>query len=284
VSSFNNFNQTLGFIEAKLASMSNASSPIEFDFLHAALVYLHVLHNMPYDAAKFAAYEERILRDWPEILLFRPGLVRGERRGFQDLFDRVFEDGFGVIYPYGVLLPSARRRHCFYKEYLQELRSERASQLPLYTRYLDGFLSSGRIEEALQVLQTLAGVVVLWPMEGLLTLRGVIGYPDPRIRRAVVRVLAEAFNRHPVETLWFLKSSGAAVSDEDLIEIKIRQDARIGRRQINEEEWARIGHFLFSRPGARKAVIDCALSVLRAKSLNDAVTFVLQRLGLAARR
>ena len=105
---------------------------------------------------------------------------------------------------------------------------------------------------------------MLWPMEGLLTLRGVIGYPDPRIRRAVVRVLAEAFNRHPSETLWFLNSSGAAVSDEDLIEIKIRQDARIGRRQINEEEWARIGHFLFSRPGARKAVVDCALEILRA--------------------
>ena len=147
--------------------------------------------------------------------------MRGERRGFRDLFDRVFEDGFGVIYPYGVLLPSERRRRSLYRDYLRGMRSERASQLPLYTQHLEGFLAAGRIEEALQVLQALAGVVVLWPMEGLLTLRGVIGYPDPRIQRAVVRVLAEAFNRHPSETLWFLKSSGAAVSDEDLIEIKI---------------------------------------------------------------
>jgi hypothetical protein len=284
ISSFNDFSATLSLVETKLASMSNTSPAIEIDFLHAALVYLHVLHNEPYDAHRFAIFEERILRDWPDVLLFRPGLVRGERRGFQDLFDRVFEDGFGVIYPYGVLLPSARRRHSFYKEYLQDLRSERASQLPLYTKYLEGFLASGRIEEALQILQALAGVIVLWPMEGLLTLRGVIGYPDPRIRRAVVRVLAEAFNRHPAETLWFLKSSGAAVSDEDLIEIKIRHDARIGRRQINEEEWARIGHFLFSRFGARKAIVNCAIEILQAKSLDDAVTRVLQRLGLLARR
>ena len=264
--------------------MSSGSSPIEFDFLHAGLVYLHVLHNLPYDTAKLAPCEERILRDWPEVLLFRPGLTRGERRGFQDVFDRVFEDGFGVIYPYGVLLPSARRRRDFYKGYLKELRSERTSQLPMYSKYLDAFISSGQIEEALQVLQTLAGVVVPWPMEALLTLRGVIGHPDPRIRRAVVRVLAEAFNRHPAETLWFLSSSGAAVSDEDLLEIKIRQDARIGRRQINEEEWARIGHFLFSRPGTMKAVVDCALGVLRANSLDDAVVAVLQRLRLSARR
>ena len=284
ISSFNNCDATLDLVETRLASMSNASPPIEIDFLHAALVYLHVLHNVPYDAGRFADFEGRILQGWPDVLLFRPGLSRGERRGFQDLFDRVFEDGFGVIYPYGVLRPSERRRASTYKDYLREMRAERASQLPLYTKYLEGFLASGRIEEALQVLQALAGVIVLWPMEGLLTLRGVIGYPDPRIRRAVVRVLAEAFNRHPAETLWFLNSSGAAVSDEDLIEIKIRQDARIGRRQINEEEWARIGHFLFSRPGARKAVVDCALEILRAESLDDAVTRVLQRLGLLARR
>ena len=275
---------TLDLVKARLTSLSQDSSPIEIDFLHAALVYLHVLHNLPYDDAVFSEFERRILRDWPGILLFRPGLVRGERRGFQDVFDRIFEDGFGVIYPYGVLLPSKRRRTRLYKDYLREMREERASQLPLYTEYLETYLAAGRVEEALQVLQALAGVIVLWPIEGLLTLRGVIGYPDPRIRRAVVRVLAEAFNRHPAETLWFLKTSGAAVSDEDLIEIKIRQDAYVGRRQINEEEWARIGHFLFSRPGAMKPVVECTLELLRARSLDEAVRSVLHRLGLLARR
>jgi hypothetical protein len=284
ISSFNDFDVTLDLVETRLASMSNTSSPIEVDFLHAAIVYLHVLNNVPFDVGRFAKFEERILLGWPDVLLFRPGIVRGERRGFQDLFDRVFEDGFGVIYPYGVLLPSERRRRSLYRDYLRDMRTERASQLPLYTKHLEEFLASGRIEEALQVLQALAGVIVLWPIEGLLTLRGVIGYPDSRIRRAVVRVLAEAFNRHPTETLWFLNSSGAAVSDEDLIEIKIRQDAHIGRRQINEEEWARIGHFLFSRAGARKAVVDCALEILRSKSLDDAISRVLQRIGLLSRR
>ena len=119
ISSFNGFDATLHLVEKRLASMSNASPPIEIDFLHAAIVYLHVLHNMPYDASRFARFEGRILQGWPEVLLFRPGLMRGERRGFQDLFDRVFEDGFGVIYPYGVLLPSERRRPLCTEDYLR---------------------------------------------------------------------------------------------------------------------------------------------------------------------
>jgi hypothetical protein len=284
LSSLNDLTATLRIIERKLEAFSNTSSPIEIDFVQAAVVYLHVLHNLPYDEERFAVYEQKILREWPDILLFRPGVMRGERRGFHDLFDRVFEDGFGVIYPYGVLRPSLRRRKVHQAAYRRELSTERASPLPLYTRYLDEFLRSGRIEEALQVLQTLAGVIVLWPMEGLLTLRSVVGYPDPQIRRAVVRVLAESFNRHPSETLWFLKTSGAAVSDEELIEIKIRHEAHIGRRQINEEEWARIGHFLLTLPGARQAIMDCVAILLRADSLEHAIGTILQRLGLGAGR
>lgn len=284
ISSFNNRDATIELVKSRLRSISPTCSPVEIDFLHAALVYLHVLHTVPYDTGALEEFEARILRDWPAVLLFRPGVTRGERRGFQDLFDRIFEDGFGVIYPYGILLPSLRRRKQRYVDYLREIHAERTSQLPLYSHYLEKYLADGRIEEAIQILQALAGVIVLWPAEGLLTLRSVIGHPDTRIRRAVVRVLAEAYSRHPAETLRFLKNSGAAVSDEDLIEIKIRHDAHIGRRQINEEEWARVGHFLLSRPGALKLLIDCTHELLRANSLDEAVRAVLHQLGLLAGR
>jgi hypothetical protein len=132
---------------------------------------------------------------------------------------------------------------------------------------------------ALQVLQALAGVIVAWPLEGLLALRGVVGHSEPRIRRATIRILAEAFNRHPEETLQFLKSSGAAVSDEELIEIKIRQDARIGRRQVDEREWARIGHCLIRRPAARQLLGKSLRVLLRAENVHDAIAGVLTVLG-----
>jgi hypothetical protein len=282
LSSFNDLDATLALTEKRFATFSNETPPEEIDFFDAILVYLHVLHGIPYDPERFGAWEEKVMHEWPDVLLYRPGLMRGERRGFQDLFDRVFEDGFGVIYPYGVLLPSLKRRKSRYCDYRRLLGEEKSSPLPLYTAFLEEFLRDERIEEAIQLLQGLAGVIVMWPMEGLLTLKDVIGHPEPRIRRATIRILAEAFNRHPDETMQFLKTSGAAVTDEDLIEIKIRQDPRIGRRQIDEEEWARMGHWLFRRPGAKQTFIECIRVLLHSPSFTAATAEILQVLGLTA--
>jgi hypothetical protein len=279
LASFNNLDATLQLMEQRFGAFSNDTSPNEIDFYYSLLVYVHILHNLPYDESRFKRWEEAVLRDWPKVLLYRPGLERGERRGFQDLFDRVFEDGFSVIFPYGVLLPAVRRRQMLFADYRRSLAGETSTQLPMYSRYLEEYLREERIEEALQVLQALAGVIVAWPLEGLLALRSVVGHSEPRIRRATIRILAEAFNRHPEETIQFLKSSGVAVSDEELIEIKIRQDARIGRRQVDEREWARIGHCLLRRPGARQLLGKSLRALLRAPNVHDAIAGVLTVLG-----
>ena len=279
LSSFNNLDETMKLMETQFQQFSNSTSANKIEFYYALLVYIHVLHNLEYDEERFGWWEEAVLRDWPDVLLYRPGLVRGEQRGFQDPFDRVFEDGFSVIYPYGLLLPSLRRRHYRYEEYRQALAAETSTQLPLYTKYLEEFLREERIEEALQVLQALAGVIVAWPREGLLTLRGVIGHPEPRVRRATIRILAESFNRYPEETMQFLRTSGAIISEEDLIEIKIRHDARIGRRQVDEREWARILYLLMSRPEARGILVSSIRMLLRARSFNEAAFDILQSLG-----
>ncbi|MDB5421707.1 MAG: hypothetical protein JWR59_1654, partial [Brevundimonas sp.] len=115
-------------------------------------------------------------------------------------------------------------------------------------------------------------------------LRPVIGHADPQVRRAVVRILAEALNRRPEETMRFLGSAGVALSDEELIEIKIRQDARVGRRQINEEEWARLAHLLLVRMNGREIFIDCLRALLTADNSLDAVEQVLGHLGLQVSR
>lgn len=282
LSSFNDLEATLRLADARFASFNNHTAPEEIDFFHAVLVYLHILHGLPYDEKRFGWWEERILSRWPDVLLYRPGVERGERRGFRDMFDRIFEDGFGVLYSYGVLRPSEHRRRFRYSQHRSALEAQASNLLPLYTRFLDEFLRAERIEEALQVLQAIGGVVVVWPTEGLHTLRGVIGYPEPRVRRATVRILAEAFNRFPEETMRFLKTSGSSVTDDDLMEIKIRQDARIGRRQVEAEEWARIGHFLFRRPGGRQALAAALRALVRAKNYEEAVTEILQVTGLFA--
>ena len=282
LSSMNDLDATLRLVEERVGCFTNGTCAIEIDFYQAVLVYLHVIHGLAYDEARFAPWEEKILSNWSDVLMYRPGLQRGEQRGFPDKFDQIFEDGFGVIYPYGVLMPSARRRGMRFAQYRDDLASISESPLPLYSRYLARFLDEGRVDEALQVLQAIASVIVVWPTEGLWTLRGAIGNPNPLLRRGVTRVLAEAYGRHPEETLQFINASGAAISEGDLLEIKIGQDARIGRRQVKEEEWARICHFLFARSERPRDILaSCLLSLLEAKSPQEAVSGVLQAVGIS---
>lgn len=279
LSSLNDRAGALTLAETAFMRLDDCSSPVEVDFLEEVIVYIHVLHGLEYDEARFAVWEDRILRGWPTVLLHRPGLVRGERRGFADLFDRIFEDGFGVIYPYGILRPSGRRRAMREADYIKTASVNVDTPLPLYTGWLETFLRDGRLEEALQLVQAIAGVIIPWPFEGLAALRPAIGHSDPRIRRAVVRVLSEAYNRHPGETLRFLRTAGVAVSDEELLEIKVRSDARLGRRQVSEEEYARLVHVVLRLDGARDALFDCIAELLVASTFEEAVQAIFQRLG-----
>ncbi len=134
-------------------------------------------------------------------------MERGERRGFADAFDRNFEDGFAVIFPYGILKPALKRREYRYGDYRKAIDSSSASPLPLYSRFLDEFLRSGRIEEAIQMLQTLAMVITAWPMEGLLALRSAIGHEEPRVRRATLRVFSGS--------LWPASKGNDAISEDE---------------------------------------------------------------------
>lgn len=211
--------------------------------------------------------------------MYRPGLARGERRGFADLFDRIFEDGFGVIYPYGILRPSRRRRSMGAAAYAKVASKPGDVPLPMYTHWLEAFLRDGRVEEGLQLVQAIAGVIVPWPYEGLAALRPAIGHADPRVRRAVIRVLAEAYNRHPTETMRFLRGAGVAIGDDELLEIKVRSDARVGRRQVSEEEYARLAHVLMRLEGARETLYACVADLLAAEDPEAAVRSIFGRFG-----
>ena len=279
-SSLNDVDATLRLAETCFSEFDCTANPVQVDFLEEVIVYTHVLHGLDYDESRFTWWEAKVLEEWPEVLLYRPGLMRGEIRGFSDPFDRIFEDGFSVVYPYGILRPARHRRSLPYAEYVKS-RSAALDALPLYTRWLEHFLADQRIDEALQLMQGIAGVIIPWPLEGLPTLRPAIGHPDPRIRRAVVRILAEAYNRHPGETLRFLRAAGVALTDDELLEIKVRSDARLGRRQIAEEEWARLLRLLLGFEGAREHIFGALKDIVSADSAGDATARVFQRLGLA---
>jgi len=271
MSAVNDFERTIELWVREFETFSDKTSPVRIDFFQAALVYSHILCGRLYDDF-FIDYEERVLRDWPTVLLYRPGLQRGSRRGFADAFDMIFEDGFSVVYPYGILRPSRERRQSKYTAYVRaRQQKETHDDFPLYSHYLRQFLSANRIDEALQLLQTMNSVVVTWPREGLDALREVIGYQHEVIHKAVVRILAEAYNRHPEETIQFLRFGGLALSTDDLQEIRIRRDPLIGRRQVEEQQWARVAFFLLRRPNGRYRFFACMGALLESSSIEDAV-------------
>jgi hypothetical protein len=100
---------------------------------------------------------------------------------------------------------------------------------------------------------------------------GPIQYDHPTIHRAVVRVLAEAYNRYPVETLRFLANSGIVLSPGDLRDIRARIDPRIGRRQFEGLQWARVLHFLLSFPNSRPRFYQTLRTLYSSSSLKTAV-------------
>jgi hypothetical protein len=172
-----------------------------------------------------------------------------------------------------------------YNDYARlENFSSRHEPLPLYSKYLRLFLTEGRQDEALQMLQALNEVIVAWPIEGLTTLRDAIGVSDPKIHKAVVRVLAEAYCRHPAETVRFLRATGSALDDVDLQEIKIRRDPRIGRRQVSQQEWSRIGFYFLRDRSAVRRLFDCLELFIESPDYETAIARVTQTLGLSAGR
>lgn len=280
LSAANNLGATLSFWRQHFDKFTHDTSPVEVDLFQAVLVYIMVVHNIGYDDT-FSRYEEKILENWKEILLYRPGLNRGLRRGYHDQFDMIFEDGFGVIYPYGLLRPALKRRSLRFRDYQEALTDyDASSPLPLYSKYLKEFLVAGKLDEAIQVLHALCQVGLSWPIEGLVTMRDVIGHVDPIIKRAMVRIIAELYNRRPYETADFLRKNGSSLSEEDLQEIKVRQDPRIGGRQIEEQQWARILHFFLRDPQALNTYVSCLRSAFSARSLDQAIGEITKEIGL----
>lgn len=277
LSAANDLTGTIDLWRTWAAELTELSSPVEVDFFQGALIYLSIIFCIDCNQES-ENLETRILSEWHETLLYRPGLVRGRRRGFTDEFDMIFEDGFGVIYPYGILRPGTYRRSLLYRDYITSIEDSVSDSLPLYSHYLNRFLSSGKIDEALQVLHAICQVVTTWPAEGFSVLRPVIGYPEPRIHRATVRILAESYSRHPSLTLRFLRDSGSALSEDDLLEITVRHDPRVGRRQVEEQHWARLVHLLFRFDGMKERFLSVLVDLLSAGSVEEAVSIVVSRL------
>lgn len=268
-SAANDFQATKQLWEERFNSFDNKTPPNTVDFFQATAIYMYVVNGYDYDNM-LDQHIDRVLRECPQIIEYEPGRERGYARGFTDEFDMVFEDGFNPVASYATLLPSPRRKAMRWYDYASQSFQGQVS-LSVYDRHLAESLRNGELRKALKILHALGQFISLWPREGLWSMIGPIQHDHPTIHRAVVRVLAEAYNRYPVETLRFLANSGIMLSPGDLRDIRARIDPRIGRRQFEGLQWARVLHFLLSFPHARSRFYQSLRTLYSSSSLKAAV-------------
>jgi hypothetical protein len=278
-SAANDLKATQQLWEECFDSFDNRTPPDTVDFFQATSIYMYVVNGYDYDHM-LDRHIDRILRECPQVIEYEPGRERGFSRGFTDEFDMVFEDGFNPIASYATLIPSRHRKSMRWHEYASQ-SFEGVVQLPVYTQHLTDALRQGETRKALRILHALGQFITLWPREGLWSMLGPIQYDHLTIHRAVVRVLAEAYNRYPVETLRFFANSGITLSPGDLRDIRARIDPRTGRRQFEGLQWGRVLHFLLSFPEAHSRFFRALRILYTATSMEEAVHQIAEAFGWA---
>lgn len=258
-------------------SFDDSTPPDTVDFFQGAAIYMYVVNGYDYDNM-LDRHIDRILQECPQVIEYEPGRQRGYARGFTDEFDMVFEDGFNPIASYATLLPSRQRKRLRWPDYASQ-SAKGMVQLPVYLKHLTEALQQTEIRKALRIVHALGQFITLWPREGLWSMVGPAQHDHPTIHRAVIRILAEAYNRHPVETLRFFANSGIPLLPGDLRNIRARIDPRIGRRQFEGLQWGRLLHFLLSLPGARTRFFQALRIIYTASTLQEAVHAVADAFG-----
>ena len=274
LSGSNDFRATRAYWNECTSRLGNRSVPEEIDFFSGVALHLFVINGVPYDGL-LDSFIDRILSECPDVVLYQPGLRRGYARGFTGFFDVAFEDGFNPFAAQAFCEPMIGRQACRFSEYLRRTQSHSIGlerQAGLLEVHLQRFLSEQRYDEAVRILHALGQHINLWPLEGFETIRRAVEVQEPMIRRAVVRILSETYARYPNETARFVDSCGSMFSHVDIRRIEVCQNPRIGLRQYEILQWARIVHFLLTQPSGRDYLVRGLRTLLRSESLEDAVT------------
>ena len=239
---------------------------------------MYVVNGYAYDNL-LDRHTDKILRSCPRVIEYLHRAVKGAMRADLPTSSTWYLKMVSIRSPsYPILLPSRNRTSLRWHNYVSQ-SNDTLVPLPVYTQHFSEALQEGEIRKALCILHALGQFITLWPREGLWNMIGLIQIDHPMIHRGVVRVLAEVYNRYPVETLRFFANSGIVMSPGDLRDIRARIDPRTGRRQFEVLQWGRVLHFLLSFPDARPQFFKALRAIYSASSMRDAIHGVADAFG-----
>jgi len=267
---------TLNTLAQYFSTFDEYTNPEEFDFFLSVLCLGCLCLGEPFQEIA-AEYTEKMLSQYPHAVLLNPGATRGQRRGrFTDPFDQQFEDGFNLIAFYFYNAPALRRQALSYVDYLKSSTHDE-DLLPLYWEYLNQFEARNQPVGILRIIHALGQMISLWPIEGLLSLQRLLGRTEPTVRRAIIRVLAEAYARFPGETMLLMAQSGSAFTEEEKFSIKYSVDPRLSERSFEQLQWSRIIIFLDQMDSGGKFINDITGLLARSTTFTEALEGIFRR-------
>lgn len=223
-----------------IAAGFGPTTPAELIDLFLSCLFVSIALNGENAFQLVDTYTRQLVSRCPQMYLVNPGEVRCQRHGrFLDDFDLQFEDGFNPLAFYFYHAPSSERREVSFRRSL-ETDATAAPVVPLYAELLDRFERNRQGKGIIRIVHALGQMVSVWPYRGLDALAPLTGRQEPTVRRAVKRVLAEAYARFPVDCELMLERVGTAFSSDDLYEIRCADDPRLSQRTLEQTQWCRI--------------------------------------------
>lgn len=255
-------------------SFSERTTPEELDFFLSALCLSHLALGKPCQEI-IASYTERMIAELPQISFGYPGAARGERRAlFSDPFDQQFDDGFNPLAFYCYNAAAANRQRLHYSDYIKVSHNGQGC-VPLYWKLLERYEEQHSSVGVLRVIHALDEMINLWPIEGLQALEKLIGRTDLTIRRAIIRVLAEANARFPAETLLMLSRVGIGFTELEQFQIRWGTDPHMAHRALGQLCWARVMYFLDKRDVSGRFFNKVTQALVLSFSLPEALGLIM---------
>lgn len=198
--------------------------PEEIDFI-LSCTFMSLFQSNPKDRKGFTDIFNKICDKYETLLFEQPSTTRkSTNRKFADQFEIVFEDGFNPTAFLFYTAPIDKGGHSLAK----------------YGSLCETLAENGNYDKILKIVHAIGQMISVYPVEGLIELKKLLRYDEKIVRRGIIRVLTESYQRYPNETLNFIKSNDMRLTSDEEKYIFGSTTEFLKRRTLEQLHWSRL--------------------------------------------
>ena len=222
-SSSNDKTTTIANINSVIDEKTNLL-PEEIDFI-LSCTFMSLFQCNPKDRKTFTDIFNKISEKYETQIFEQPSKIRkSTNRKFAEQFEIIFEDGFNPI------------AFLFYTAPIDKS----GNALEKYYRLCETLAESGNYDKILKIVHAIGQMISIYPVEGFIELKKLLKYDEKIIRRGIIRVLTENYQRYPKETLNFIKSTNMQLRSDEEKFIFGSTTNFLERRTLEQLHWSRL--------------------------------------------